>query len=135
MSDYFSPREDCATIKRATAAFSASLLADVLPDMRIAARGCGYALATHGSQSRDIDLLAVPWTTEASDAETLVAALLGVLNGKLGRCTRPRRKKRGKYVDDWTEKPHGRRACLIYLPGMAPEIDLSIMPRIEEPEE
>src|SRR4051794_25830696 len=35
----------------------------------------GYAIAVHGSQQRDLDVVAVPWTDEACDAETFVEAL------------------------------------------------------------
>jgi len=36
----------------------------LLPDLRECARDLGYCLAVHGSQSRDLDLIAVPWVEE-----------------------------------------------------------------------
>lgn len=125
MSDYFEARKDCPAIRLATRAFAEALLDEMLPDLQLAARGCGYALAVHGSKARDIDLIAVPWTTHCDTPELLVQRLCGALAAKVGRalpCA----------ADDWTEKPHGRRAITIILPGMCPEIDLSVMPRVEK---
>lgn len=83
-------------------------------------RKCGYAVAVHGSQIRDLDLLAVPWTDETAYtpqmlAEDIAIALPGVVHGK------------------WEKKPHGRVAIVIY-PRVAYGfdhwyIDLSVMPR------
>lgn len=125
MSSHFEARKDCLTIKRATRAFVDALLDELLPDLQLAARGCGYALASHGSRARDIDLIAVPWTEHCDTADLLVQRLCGALSAKVGRALPCR-------SDDWTEKPHGRRALTIILPGMCPEIDLSVMPRVEK---
>ena len=40
------------------------------------ARSHGYALAIHGTVTTDCDLIAVPWTDTAADAETLMTALM-----------------------------------------------------------
>lgn len=125
MSTSFDERKDCPVIRKATRAFVESLLADTLPGMQLAARGCGYALAVHGSLARDIDLIAVPWTEHCDTPELLVQRLCGALSSATGRALR-------MTTDDWGKKPHGRRCCTIILPGMAPEIDLSIMPIIEK---
>ena len=127
MSDFFEAEKDCPAIKRATRAFVEAFLTEALAPMQLAARGCGYALAVHGSLARDIDLIAVPWTTTADTPELLVQRLCGVLSGLLGRALYRRK-------DDWTDKPHGRRATTIILPGICPEIDLSVMPMIEKKE-
>jgi len=102
------------------AAFPA-MYAMLYPGLVKVANGLGYALALHGSLSRDMDLLAVPWTEEAPPAEELVAAL---------------REKLGRYADYTVEgingpheKPHGRRAWSILLWGHG-YIDLSVMPRL-----
>jgi hypothetical protein len=130
MSSHFSAEKDCPAIKRATRSFVETLLAEMLPGMQIAARGCGYALAVHGSLARDIDLIAVPWTEHCDSPEYLVAQIKGAIAAQVGRALTTRD------ADDWTEKPHGRRALTIILAGMCPQIDLSIMPRIEkDPEE
>ncbi len=128
MSSHFAPEKDCPAIKRATRAFVEVFLAEALPGMQLAARGCGYALAPHGSLARDIDLIAVPWTDQADSADLLVQRICGVLSAFTGRALR-------LSDDQWTEKPHGRRALTILLPGICPEIDLSIMPRVEKDRE
>ncbi|WP_156170735.1 hypothetical protein [Croceicoccus naphthovorans] len=72
--------------------------------------------------ARDIDLIAIPWSERADDPDFLLNRLCGVLSGKVGRALCEKA---------WTDKPHGRRANTIILPGMCPEIDFSVMPRIE----
>lgn len=82
------------------------------PVLREAARRCGYALAIHGSVQADLDLLATPWTDEATDEAALVQAVVeasgGTYLGKPGR------------------KPRGRVAHTIHL-GRAGYIDLSVV--------
>lgn len=96
----------------------------LIEPLRAVARAHGYALAVHGSLARDIDVVAIPWTAEAVEAEALVAALAAEVervNGHVyfrGRDPNP------------TEKPHGRRAWSIHLGG-GPYIDLSVMPRLD----
>jgi hypothetical protein len=43
--------------------------------MREAARGLGYALATHGTMAFDIDVVAIPWIDGAAEPEALIAGL------------------------------------------------------------
>lgn len=87
-----------------------------LPILRKVAREHGYALGLHGSGERDLDLIAVPWVEDASEAEVLVEALRSSIDGVAA----------GPYA-----KPHGRRAWLIYLhlEGSRLYVDLSVMPR------
>lgn len=80
----------------------------------------GYALTVHGSLIRDLDLLAVPWTEDASDENALVADLIekhGLMVGGNGKAT---------------EKPHGRRSYVFI--GFGGEetgyIDFQIMPKV-----
>lgn len=40
---------------------------------RIAARDCGYALAIHGSMTRDLDLIAIPWVKDCRSPTALIA--------------------------------------------------------------
>lgn len=78
------------------------------------AKGSGYALAIHGSLNRDLDLVAIPWTDEAEDSESLIKSLSRAVGcGAI----------QGPY-----DKPHGRRSWAILLGGDA-YIDLSVMPR------
>lgn len=87
-----------------------------------AARGQGYAVAVHGSQIRDLDLIAVPWRETAIDAyliaQIIAAAIPGVLQGEPEK------------------KPYGRIGFTIY-PRWAYGfdrwyVDLSVMPRGRE---
>lgn len=123
MSDHFNAEKDVPALRRAREAYIHALLADLLPPMRTVARACGYALAVHGSLQRDIDLIAIPWTTSAYEPQTFVDRLCGAIAGVTGRAV-PR--------GEWTEKPHGRRALSIITSGDA-YIDLSIMPLVEVP--
>lgn len=106
---------------------------EVLPTVRDVARAHGYAIGVHGSQARDLDLIAAPWTEEATGPEALVEALRVALDGLL--LNAPGRTP--------ATKPHGRLAWSIHLGGSAARgeggdiedvhlyLDLSIMPRAE----
>lgn len=92
---------------------------------RAAAFANGYAIAVHGSEMRDLDLIAVPWTDEATSAETLVAEIVRLTGGRIGQ-------------EPDTARPHGRRSWSIHLNNehtlgnfkpVLPYIDLSVMPR------
>lgn len=124
MSEHFDAAKDCPAQRRAMGAYIASLLDDLLPPLRMAARGLGYSIAVHGSLKRDIDLVAIPWTTGASTPEKLFDHMVGVTAGVLGRAT-PN--------SDWTDKPHGRRARSIITAGDT-YLDLSVMPRVPKPQ-
>lgn len=96
--------------------------------LRERARELGYAVGVHGTLKRDIDLIAVPWTDAAVDAETLAESLRLVavaLNGKADReCVGDEFHERGCPG----MKPHGRLVWSFHLGG-GPYIDLSVMPR------
>ena len=120
---HFDARHDSAVLRNASLAFVEAFLADVMPHLTLAARGCGYAIAVHGSRSRDIDMLAVPWVEGADTPELLADRLCGVFSSFMGRAVQ---------AGGWSDRPHGRRSTTIILPGMCPEIDLSVMPRAAE---
>lgn len=91
----------------------------VFADLRAAARKCGYALAVHGSLDRDLDLIAVPWTEEATDADRLVHAICeawGFGDGLMA------------LEPHGPPKLHGRIAYTL-IPGGPLFVDLSVMPR------
>jgi hypothetical protein len=96
----------------------ATKAAQLIEPLRAKARELGYALAVHGSLSRDIDLVAAPWTETSVSADALVDALAIVAGG-------------------WREgegaglKPHGRTAFVIHLGG-GPYLDVSVMPRLDD---
>lgn len=87
-----------------------------LPRIAAKAREFGYAIAVHGSLQRDMDLIAVPWSEEATDAEQLVQAICETT---------------GAFILQWqdgTKKPHGRIAYILQM-GAGLYIDLGVMPR------
>lgn len=45
------------------------------PDLAEIARGCGYALAVHGSLARDFDLIAIPWADVVESHDALLARI------------------------------------------------------------
>lgn len=96
-----------------------------LPDIKLIwklAREVGYAVGVHGSLKRDVDLIAVPWTEDAAGHIALINHLCKGLNAK-------------QAGSPSLEKPHGRLAVIIQIDGYYKPIDLSIMPRIGEPNE
>ena len=113
------------------------------------AREHGYALAIHGSVTRDLDVIAVPWTDSAVSAVELRDALMrhiGALDYEgLTRRNHPdneelvqkilsdvRALKHNPVDADGAElKPHGRRSWNLYM-DFAAKVDLSIMPRINK---
>lgn len=100
--------------------------AALYPSLRQAARELGWALALHGSLSKDLDLLAVPWTEDAASEDALVRAIVEAASGFISRSDK-----------DTREKPHGRRAYTIHLGSSGGYVDLSVMPQrccVEWPE-
>jgi len=86
-------------------------------DIQAIARLCGYAIAVHGSMSRDLDLVAIPWVKKATTAETLIRNLCKHLGVTVGTGQQP------------TEKPHGRKAWSLHCMGNG-YLDISVMPRL-----
>ena len=102
------------------------------------AREHGYALAIHGTVSRDFDLVAIPWTETAGEPGLLIEKLREAVGGliipsgtKGGRYDAAR----GAFVEAVIEnpaiKPHGRLAWNIHIDGGAAVLDVSVMPRVE----
>lgn len=89
-----------------------------LPGMREVARSHGYALAVHGSEMRDFDVIAVPWVERVSLPFVLAFALCEVVEGVIT--------KGGKPDDSPTVKPH-RRLCWSIQIGGGAYIDLSVI--------
>ncbi len=98
-------------------AATALLYADALPFLQRVSNDAGYALAVHGSLSRDCDLVAVPWTPDAIPAEELINWL----------CERAGVDE----VKGPEKKPHGRIAWSLMLSKRV-YIDISVMPRTPE---
>lgn len=104
-----------------------------LPTLQKVAREHGYALGVHGSMATDLDLIACPWTEDATSAEDLAEALRHCIGGHT-------RLELGQPIDHSpAPKPHGRQAYTFYVnktedekpTSYGPYLDLSIMPRWE----
>lgn len=85
----------------------------------------GYALMMHGSFTRDLDLLAVPWTESATDAEHLVQRISYALD-ELRILVKHRDAKTHA-----TARPHGRLTWTLVFKAFGDPrfVDLSVMPR------
>lgn len=110
--------------KRSRAASIAVFVDVVMPRLIDTAKVCGYALGLHGSQARDLDIIAVPWIENARDADELVSRLCATMRETTGWGHRS--------GSDWTTKPHGRRACTI-VGDSEVNVDLSVMSLIAKP--
>ena len=81
----------------------------------------GYALSLHGSMSRDLDLVAIPWTDDADSPEKLVEAIRKFVIAKTDVNLK---------IAPPKVMPHGRISYIIPMGyGENFYIDLSIMPR------
>lgn len=77
----------------------------------------GYAAMMHGSFTRDLDIIIVPWAEHACEPEHVIKRIeVSSLNLKL---------KAG-----FTKKPHGRLAWTFHLPefGDPRFVDISVFP-------
>jgi hypothetical protein len=113
---------------------AATLYATLMPRLIPVARRLGYALAVHGSMSRDCDIVAVPWVAEACDALTLAKALRDESGGHF---------KHEGYDQEWSDEqlnkeaarfPHGLWKMPIHFThegGNGAYIDLAVIPRHE----
>lgn len=80
---------------------------EVIARVREIALKHGWAVGVHGSLVRDIDLIAVPWTEEASYTWTLFEEL----RDKVGD------NRTGDSTLGDPSKPHGRQALMILQKG------------------
>lgn len=78
--------------------------------------------------TRDLDLLAVPWTKEADDPIILVNTIANTVGGYI---IGDRVDELGYVSDHPTEQPHGRLSWNICWGGKV-FIDLSVMPRLSQ---
>lgn len=94
------------------------------------ARQFGYALALHGSMARDCDIVAIPWTEEATEPKPMIEALKAAAEGVW---THHEWDHIGTTAYHSSQKPHGRRAWSIHLTNngcLGPYLDISVIPRI-----
>lgn len=95
--------------------------ARIFTKARILAWQYGFACVMHGSFTRDLDLLLVPWEDRAGSA--VVKPIITMLAESCGLTIR---------ADDPTDKPHGRKCWSLHLPGFGEPrwVDISVMPAI-----
>lgn len=106
--------------------------ARIFTQARIIAWQYGYACVAHGSYTRDLDLLLVPWTSEAPGNDE---QLLKLIADACGLHFRDGVEPVYKAVPDWTEKPHGRKACSLFFKEARDRrwVDISVMPCLPKP--
>lgn len=90
--------------------------ARIFTQARIIAWQYGFALVAHGSFTRDLDLLMVPWEERAYSS--IVPAIINRIAHVTGTSVK------GEPGD----KPHGRKAYTLFLPDRVRWVDLSVMP-------
>lgn len=103
----------------------------LIPDLMKAGREVGYAVAVHGSMARDLDLIAVPWTNEAVNAERLVMHLMAAVDGRLRNgANKPEGSEEWVRVpgSEPAPLPHGRLAWTIHIGHDGMYLDVSVMP-------
>ncbi|AXQ69085.1 hypothetical protein HOU02_gp061 [Caulobacter phage CcrBL9] len=88
--------------------------------LRREARNHGYALTLHGSRKRDIDLVAVPWSVDASPPEDLARVLRHELKKLYGI-------KGEVPPNELHPKPHGRLVWCWWIKSWT-YVDLSVFP-------
>ena len=103
------------------AASFAPLYCALYPELCEYFRAHGYALAIHGSLSRDFGLIAVPWVDNPSDP----AAVIDSITKQFAL----------EPIGPLTEKPHGRRVQTMRISYGQCFLDLSFMPALLQEKE
>lgn len=106
----------------------ALVYAGLVPVVQEIGRAHGYAIAVHGSMATDLDLIACPWTEEASDPDALIEAVCE----RLSVVYHP-----AQVNNNPSPRAHGRLAYSLvfdiadqfYVSG--PYLDISVMPRLK----
>ena len=104
--------------------------ARIFTQARIIAWQYGYACVAHGSYTRDLDLLLVPWTDEARGNDEQLLKLIAQAGGLRFR---DGNEDIIQSKPDWTEKPHGRKSCSLFFPTFGDRrwVDIGIMPTLQ----
>lgn len=84
---------------------------------RIMAKQDGYALAVHGTLTRDLDVIAVPWAATCREPHNLVARIEGLLGWK-------------RQAEEPTVREHGRLvwSLIRHEVGDPRFVDFSVIP-------
>lgn len=109
------------------------LSAMLIEPARDVARTHGYAIGEHGSRSRDIDWIAVPWIDDPASPRVLadaIVAKIAELNHGMAFVRTTGREEHDRQGTPG-DKPHGRLCWSIHLGG-GPYIDLSVMPPVPQ---
>jgi len=106
----------------------------LIEPLRARAEELGYALGVHGTIARDIDLIAVPWTSSTVGAKELSFSLRDVAREINGYCEMSDLEKDDEYFKRGSpgHKPHGRLVWSWHLGG-GPYLDLSVLPIMDDP--
>lgn len=109
-----------------------SLYAYYLEPLKIIAKEYGYNLVVHGSMSRDLDLIAIPWEEEVGNVDKMIQQFCDILGGVIFT------NRTDTHIVK-TEKPHGRIVYVINInrgeyKGHDPEyyLDISVMPTLKK---
>lgn len=94
------------------------------------ARGYGFACVLHGSGTRDLDLLLVPWEKHATNAT--LDQIVRMLASSENLHFRDGKEDVMDSTIEWTVKNHGRRAVSLYFRGFGDPrwVDVSVMPAL-----
>ena len=107
----------------------------LLTEMRRVARQDGWAIGVHGSMTRDLDIIATPWTDEAVDETAFVEAMRAAVERELGGAAFIGAGDDGRTAG-YKRKPHGRRCWTLHSTsdqlfesdkGAHPYVDLAIV--------
>lgn len=79
----------------------AAFYAALYPALCKSASECGWALGLHGSMHSDLDIMAMPWTDTATDADIMIDKLVN--DNLCGNIL-----SRYGFEKDTTSKPNGR---------------------------
>lgn len=86
--------------------------------IRALAKEVGYAIGVHGSQQRDFDVIAAPWTDSAIGNHALLQHIAAGLTTENGPA----------HIISTERKPLGRYAATIQMDGWYKQLDISIFP-------
>ena|ERR1700737_542652 len=89
--------------------------------IRELAKEVGYAIGVHGSQQRDLDVIAAPWSDDAVNNQALLEHIAQGLVTENG----PAR------IIEIERKPLGRYAATIQMDGWYKDIDISVCPKTD----
>lgn len=104
----------------------------IVPKIRAIARRYGWAIGSHGTMKRDVDLIAVPWTSPAASWYKVFVEIERVVGDELG-CVPNERfcGRKGLLIVRKGSKPYDKKHERNWKP---PQIDISFIdPRTYRP--